>query len=77
MPLAVLRPRARHLAEGAEAYLGSDLGMTQSLIDSGFQGESRCLLSLIRRSQRCSNTKTIRVNDSIHWSTRLYSRRPN
>jgi hypothetical protein len=25
----------------------------------------------------CSNTKTTRVNDSIHWSTRLYSRRLN
>jgi hypothetical protein len=24
---------------------------------------------------KCNNTKTTRVNDSIHWSTRLYSRR--
>jgi hypothetical protein len=28
-------------------------------------------------SSDCSNTKTTRVNDSIHWSTRLYSRRLN
>jgi hypothetical protein len=28
-------------------------------------------------SGTCSNTKTTRVNDSIHWSTRLYSRRLN
>jgi Reverse transcriptase (RNA-dependent DNA polymerase) len=41
-------------------------------------GQAACPpATFVASAIQCSNTKTTRVNDSIHWSTRLYSRRLN